>query len=151
MVDLPLNGRDATQLLALAAGVLPTRGGVNKQSSTLANTFFAVNGARDNTVNFQMDGTDQNDPYTNVANPFPNPDALQEFSVQTNNFDAEFGRNSGAVVNAVTRSGTNIPHGSLFEFLRNGRLNARNFFSAGQRYVEAQSVRRDVRRAGVHS
>jgi outer membrane receptor protein involved in Fe transport len=132
MVDLPLNGRDATQLLALAAGVLPTRGGVNKQSSTLANTFFAVNGARDNTVNFQMDGTDQNDPYTNVANPFPSPDALQEFSVQTNNFDAEFGRNSGAVVNAVTRSGTNVPHGSLFEFLRNGRLNARNFFSAGQ-------------------
>lgn len=132
MVDLPLNGRDATQLLTLVAGVLPTRGGVNKQSSTLANTFFSVNGARDNTVNFQMDGTDQNDPYTNVANPFPNPDALQEFSVQTNNFDAEFGRNSGAVVNAVTRSGTNEPHGSLFEFLRNGRLNARNFFSAGR-------------------
>ncbi|MEX2260509.1 MAG: carboxypeptidase regulatory-like domain-containing protein [Bryobacteraceae bacterium] len=132
MVDLPLNGRDATQLLTLVAGVLPTRGGVNKQSSTLANTFFSVNGARDNTVNFQMDGTDQNDPYTNVANPFPNPDALQEFSVQTNNFDAEFGRNSGAVVNAVTKSGTNELHGSAFEFLRNGNLNARNFFSSGQ-------------------
>ena len=132
MVDLPLNGRDATRLLTLVAGVLPVTGGVNKQSSTLSNTFFSVNGARDNTVNFQMDGTDQNDPYTNVSNPFPNPDALQEFSVQTNNYDAEFGRNSGAVVNAVTRSGTNDPHGSLFYFLRNGSLNARNFFSASQ-------------------
>src|SRR5206468_8924919 len=69
------------------------------------------------------------DHYTNVNNPFPNPDALEEFSVQTNNYSAEYGRASGAIVNVVTKSGTNAFHGDVFEFLRNGNLNARNFFA----------------------
>jgi hypothetical protein len=76
-----------------------------------------------------LDGATHNDTYTNVALAFPNPDALQEFSVQTNNFSAESGRAAGAVVTAVTKSGTNSLHGSLFEFHRNGAVNARNFFA----------------------
>ncbi|MPY87294.1 MAG: hypothetical protein GEU99_05180 [Luteitalea sp.] len=129
--ELPLNGRDPLALAALVAGAVSTGGGANKQSSTLANTFYSVNGGRDNTVNFRMDGLDQNDPYTNAASPLPNPDALQEFSLQTSNFDAEYGRSSGAVMNVVAKSGTNELHGSAFEFFRSGQLNARNFFSSG--------------------
>jgi hypothetical protein len=81
-------------------------------------------------VNYNMDGGSNQDPYTNVNNPFPNPDAVEEFSVQTNSFSAEYGRGSGAIVNVVTKSGTNEFHGSAFDFLRNGDLNSRNFFAA---------------------
>ena len=63
-------------------------------------------------INYSLDGAGHNDTYTNVSLAMPNPDALQEFSVQTNNFSAEFGRSAGAVVSAVTKSGTNPPHGS---------------------------------------
>jgi hypothetical protein len=85
--------------------------------------------ARGDGVNYQLDGGSNLDYYTNVNNPFPNPDALQEFSVQTNNYSAEYGRTYGAVVNIVTKSGSNQFHGSAFEYLRNGTLNARNFFA----------------------
>jgi outer membrane receptor protein involved in Fe transport len=119
--DLPLYGRDVRQLLALTQGVIavgPTFNS-NVQSSTLPGTpDFTVNGGRENTVNYLLDGVDNNDPYTNVPNPYPDPDALSQFSVQTSNFDAEYGRNSGGIVNAITKSGTNSLHGSLFEFLR---------------------------------
>ncbi len=128
--DLPLNGRNPLQLVALSAGVFETGGGSNAQGSTVpGESYFSVNGQRTNTVNFELDGNDHNDPYTNVADPMPNPDALAEFSVQTSNYDAEYGRNSGAIVNATTKSGTNSLHGSAFEFIRNGDVNARNFFS----------------------
>jgi hypothetical protein len=130
IVDLPLNGRNPLELVALSAGTFETGGGSNNQSSTLpGESFFSVNGQRTNTVNFELNGNDSNDPYTNVAAPVPEPDALAEFSVQTSNFDAEYGRNSGAIVNAITKSGTNQFHGSAFEFLRNGAADARNFFS----------------------
>ena len=71
-----------------------------------------------------------NDPFTNSAMPFPFPEALQEFKVETSALPAQYGYHSGASVNAVTKSGTNQFHGDLFEFLRNGGLNARNFFAA---------------------
>ena len=90
------------------------------------------NGSRSDGINYHLDGGSNIDHYTNVNNPFPNPDALQEFSVQTNNYSAEYGRASGAIVNVVTRSGTNTFHGSGFEFLRNGAMNARNFFAPTQ-------------------
>jgi TonB-dependent Receptor Plug Domain len=67
----------------------------------------SVNGGRSNTTNYILDGAQNNDIYSNAPSPLPNPDALQEFSVQTNNFGAEFGRQSGGIVNAVTRSGSN--------------------------------------------
>ena len=67
-------------------------------------------------VNYNLDGGSNEDTYTNVNNPFPNPDAFEEFSVQTNSYSAEYGRGSGAVVNVVTKSGTNEFHGSAFDF-----------------------------------
>jgi hypothetical protein len=90
---------------------------------------ISSNGARGNMVNYSLDGAYHNDGYTNVSLPIPDPDALQEFSVQTNGFSAKYGRNAGGIVNAVTRSGTNAPHGTLFEFHRNAALNALSFFS----------------------
>lgn len=133
IVDLPLNGRNPLELVALSAGTFETGGGSNDQSSTLpGESFFSVNGGRTNSVNFLLNGNDSNDPYTNVAAPVPEPDALAEFSVQTSNFSAAYGRSSGAIVNAITKSGTNQFHGSAFEFLRNGDADARNFFSTTQ-------------------
>ena len=84
-----------------------------------------------NTTNYILDGGSNNDHYSNAPNPMPNPDALQEFSVQTNSFSAEYGRNVGAIVNAVTRSGTNQFHGLGFGYLRHHELNATNFFTPG--------------------
>ncbi len=132
--ELPLNGRDPTQLVLLLPGVYGTtrdNSGLRQAGSGrgIVQAGVASNGARGNMVNYSLDGATHNDTYTNIALAFPNPDALQEFSVQTNNFSAESGRSAGAVVNAVTRSGTNSLHGSLFEFHRNSALNARNFFA----------------------
>ena len=136
IVELPLNGRNAAALVTLAPGTTDlntnnARGsGDTQQGVTYPGAqSISSNGARADGVNYQLDGGSNIDHYTNVNNPFPNPDALEEFSVQTNNYSAEAGRASGAVVNVVTRSGTNQFHGSMFEFLRNGALNARNFFA----------------------
>ena len=132
--NLPLNGRNPTQLMQLVAGVQPDNQNANVTSDTTypGVTPVAVNGGRANTTNYILDGAENNDHYSNAPNPMPNPDALQEFSVQTNTFSAEFGRNVGGIVNAVTRSGTNQIHGSVFEYLRNTDLNASNFFTPGQ-------------------
>jgi outer membrane receptor protein involved in Fe transport len=131
--NLPLNGRNPTQLMTLVAGVLsdPTT------SLTSGATYPGVqpvssSGARANTTNYVLDGGSNNDHYSNAPNPMPNPDALQEFSVQTNSFSAEYGRNAGAIVNAVTRSGTNLFRGVGFGYLRHHDLNATNFFTPGQ-------------------
>src|SRR3989442_13962589 len=75
-------------------------------------------------ISYQLDGGNYVDEYTNVNQPFPMPDALQEFSVQTSNYSAEYGQNAGAVVNIITKSGTNKLHGSAFEFVRTPALNA---------------------------
>jgi hypothetical protein len=79
-----------------------------------------------------MDGVDYNDSYINTNLPFPNPDAIQEFSVADSNLSAEYGNSVGGVVNVVTKSGTNQIHGDVFEFFRNGDMNARNFFAPTQ-------------------
>ncbi len=127
--QLPLNGRNATQLMRLVAGVVvDQRADVTSGTTYPGTTPVSVNGGRANATNYVLDGAQNNDPYSNAPNPFPNPDALQEFSVQTNNFSAEFGRQSGGLVNAVTKSGTNQFHGSAFEFVRNQAFNATGFF-----------------------
>jgi hypothetical protein len=131
--DLPLNGRNPTQLVLLSGGASNgsfTGSSLNgsKNYSTQSVTFSVAGGQLD-AVNYVMDGGDNNDAFSNVNLPFPFPDALQEFSVQTNALPARYGMHSGAVVNLVTRSGTNGLHGDVFEFLRNGALNARNFFA----------------------
>ncbi len=128
--NLPLNGRNPTQLMRLVNGVVADpRADVTSGTTYPGTTPVSVNGGRANATNYVLDGAQNNDPYSNAPSPFPNPDALQEFSVQTNNFSAEFGRQSGGLVNAVTKSGTNVLHGSAFEFVRNQSLNARNFFA----------------------
>src|SRR5260221_8093283 len=128
--ELPLNGRDPTQLMRLIVGVTPDpNAGVTSGTTYPGVTPVSVNGGRSNTTNYILDGAQNNDLYSNAPSPLPNPDALQEFSVQTNNFSAEYGRQSGGIVNAITRSGTNQDHGSAFEFVRNNELNAANYFS----------------------
>jgi len=128
--DLPLNGRNPTQLMRLVAGVGVYAGsGVTSGTTYPGVTPVSVNGSRGNATNYILDGGNNNDHYSNAPNPMPNPDALAEFSVQTNNFSAEFGRNAGGVVNAVTKSGTNELHGSAFWYIRHHSLNAANFFA----------------------
>jgi hypothetical protein len=131
MVDLPLNGRSPLQLLLLAPGVLPSPAtGLGTSFQPQGQQFVASSGSKANAVNYILDGGDNMDTYRDVANSFPNPDILQEFSVQTNNYSAEYGGRAGGVVNAVTKSGTNSFHGTAFEFVRNADFNARNFFAA---------------------
>ncbi|MBV8830650.1 MAG: carboxypeptidase regulatory-like domain-containing protein, partial [Acidobacteriaceae bacterium] len=133
VVDLPLNGRNAASLLLVVAGAMPAPANDVDQGNT--KTFPTVvtvstNGARQNQVSFRLDGANNNDIYTNSNQPFPFPDALQEFSVQTSDYGAQYGGNAGGVVNIVTKSGTNDLHGDLFEFNRNYIFNARNFFAS---------------------
>ncbi len=128
--ELPLNGRNPLQLAQLVVGVVASPNSNASSAATYPGVgSISINGGRANTANYILDGAQHNDHYTNAPNPLPDPDALQEFSVQTNNFSAEFGRQSGGVVNAVTRSGTNELHGSLCEFVRNKAFNAANYFA----------------------
>ena len=127
VVDLPLNARDTYQLLQLQPGV---------QSQVGSDLFYgsdqtgsvSVNGGRGRSNNFMVNGGDANDQFANLPEIQPSPDTIQEFRVLTNNFDAEFGRNSGSVIDVVTKSGTNQFHGDVYEFLRNKVLNSRGFF-----------------------
>lgn len=130
IVDLPLNGRQPTQLIVLSgAAVNAPGGGMTGSKNYASSTTISVAGGQANGVNYLLDGGDHNDNATNVNLPIPFPDALQEFSVQTSSLPARYGLHPGAVVNAVTKSGTNQIHGDLFEFLRNGDVNARNTFA----------------------
>jgi hypothetical protein len=109
IVELPLNGRNPLQLTRLVAG----SGGVAAKDQG-QNETVSINGARSNSNNYQLDGGDNHDPYFNAPAVFPNPDALDEFSIQTNSYGADRGRNAGAFMTAVTKSGTNQFHGTLF-------------------------------------
>lgn len=131
--ELPLNGRNAATLTLLVPGAVTAPSGGADQGTT--KTFpgavtISANGARQNMVSYSLDGGNYVDEYTNVNQPFPMPDALQEFSVQTSNYSAEYGQNAGAVVNVITRSGTNRFHGDVFEFVRNEVFNARQWQAA---------------------
>ena len=129
MTELPLNGRNPTQLILLtgASTTAPAGdlvGSKNMLGSNGSGT-FSVAGSQANGLIYLLDGGDNNDSMTNVNLPFPFPDAIQEFSVQTSALPAQYGFHPGGVVNIVTRSGSNRLHGDLFDFLRNGDLNAR--------------------------
>jgi hypothetical protein len=97
---------------------------------------ISSNGSRQGGVSYRLDGGNNQDFYTNINQPFPFPDAVQEFSIQTSNYSAAFGNNAGAVVNVVTRSGTNEYHGTAFGFVRNRSLNARNFFDREKSFLK---------------
>ena len=125
--QLPLAERDTYQFLSLQPGVQSTTGGDLFYGSDRAGV-VSVNGGRGRSNNFSVNGGDANDQFANLPAVQPSPDSIQEFRVLTNTFDAEYGRNSGAVVNVVTKSGTNQFHGNVYEFFRNRSLNARGFF-----------------------
>jgi hypothetical protein len=134
VVELPLNGRNAADLTKLVPGTVDSN---NSAGTTQGDTKqvpgaeqISVNGARPDQISYNLDGGGNQDLMSNTNNPFPFPDALQEFSVQTNSFDTQYGTNAGAVVNVVTKSGTNQWHGDAFEFVRNREFNARNYFAA---------------------
>jgi carboxypeptidase family protein len=124
--QLPLNQRDVYQLLQLQPGVQSQLGNDLFYGSDKAGV-VTVNGGRGRSNNYSVNGGDGNDLFVNGPAVEPSPDSIEEFRVITNNFDAEYGRNSGAVVNVVTKSGTNDLHGSFYEFFRNDVLNARAF------------------------
>ncbi len=129
--DAPLNGRNPISLILLVPGVVrDPRANVTSGNTYPGATGISINGNRSNTTNYILDGATNNDNYVNAPAPLPDPDALQEFSVLTNSFSAEFGRLPGGVVNAVTKSGTNQVHGSAFEYVRNNYFNAANHFAA---------------------
>ena len=122
IVDLPLVERDAFQLGLLQAGVFPP----DEDDGSL--NPFSVSGQRSESLSFLVNGADNNDFLGNNAVVNPNPDALGEFKILTNNYEAEYGRTAGGIVNQVIKSGTNAFHGDVFEFFRNDALNARNYF-----------------------
>jgi len=126
---LPLNSRDTYQFLQLQPGVMSTVGSSNSiiYGSDSAGA-VSVNGGRGRSNNFSVNGGDANDLFVNLPTVQPTPDSIQEFRVLTNTFDAEYGRNSGSVVNVVTKSGTNQFHGNMYEFFRNKVLNAQGYF-----------------------
>ena len=134
---IPLVTRNAADLTLLVPGTTSANGhgvqqGDTKQIAVGTRSVaesIAVNGARPDQISYNLDGANNEDLMSNTNNPFPFPDALQEFSVQTNSFDARYGTNAGAVVNVVTKSGTNVWHGDGFEFVRNKIFNAHNFFA----------------------
>jgi len=140
VADLPINGRDFTKFLVLVPGATGDPSGATDSPGSFG--LFSANGNRGRANNYLLDGTDMNDGYRNLpaineAGVFGTPatilplEAISEAAILSN-FEAEYGRNSGAVVNIVTKSGTNSVHGSLFEFFRNNALDARNFFNPKQ-------------------
>jgi len=129
IVDLPLNGRYFTRLAVLTAGTAPTVHGARDENSG----GFTSNGVRPFQNNYLLDGVDNNSLSEDLVSQQsfvigPAPDAIAEFKVQTNSMSAEFGRSGGAVLNVTIKSGTNQLHGTLYEFLRNSALDAKNFF-----------------------
>ena len=131
VVELPLNGRNVTELIFLA-GMSTQVTGYSAGMNSVRNyptVLIAVAGGTGSGNAFLVDGTIYNDVFTSQNLPLPFPDALQEFKVETSALPAQYGYHSAAVVNAVTKSGTNQLHGDLFEFVRNGDFNARDFFA----------------------
>lgn len=132
LLSLPLNGRSFIDLLGLQAGVVPVTSGSMQQDRSVSGDLSAgnvsVNGQRETANAFLVNGSDVSEGRNMGAGLIPNLDSIEEFRLITNSFDAEYGRFSGSVMNAITKSGTNGIHGTAFDFLRNDKLDARNFF-----------------------
>lgn len=139
VVGLPLNGRNPASLVFLAGGTTNPVQNIpesNTGNAVLQNSLVypsetapTLHGIRGGGVYFSLDGANNMDSYQVTGGPFPNPDAVEEFSVVSGNYGAQYVSAPGGAVNIVTKSGTNQIHGDLFEFVRNGYFNARNFFS----------------------
>jgi hypothetical protein len=133
ITEMPLNGRQATQLILVSGGAItaPT-GDLIGSKNYASSTVIAVAGSQGNYNNYVLDGGTNVDVFTNVNLPYPFPDALREFSVESNSLPARNGLHPGSLVNGVTNSGTNQWHGTVFEFLRNNIINANNFFATSK-------------------
>jgi hypothetical protein len=138
VLELPLNGRQATDLIFLGGMATPAAGtpssqpggsGINAGTKNYPTQAISVAGGITNGLTYTLDGATHNDPYNNLNLPLPFPDALQEFKVETSALPAQYGQHSSAAINGITRSGSNAFHGDAFEFLRNGDVNARNAFA----------------------
>jgi len=130
VVDLPLNGRNLSQLIQLSGAAVPsTGGGLTNNLGYPSVTAVSVAGGQANATNFFLDGGTHLDSRTNVGLPLPFPDAVQEFKVETSTLPANYGAHAGGAVNAITKSGTNSVHGDAFWFVRNYVFNARNYFA----------------------
>src|SRR6266436_6520035 len=127
--DLPLNRRDFLQLALLAPGVTPAV--QNSELSQRGGFAMHASGGREEFNSYLIDGVDNNDHYENTFALQPSVDSIQEFKLVTSAYSAEYGRNAGGQVNLITRGGGNALHGSLYEYLRNRSLDARNFFDSG--------------------
>jgi hypothetical protein len=133
VVEMPLNGRQMTALITLSGGSSPAPGGDFTGSKYSYQTIsVSVAGGMGNTTEWKLDGGNNNDYMSNANLPFPFPDAVQEFSVESVDLGARGGEHSGGLVNVVTKSGTNQYHGDAFEFIRNNYLDATNFFAASK-------------------
>jgi len=137
VVDLPLNGRNITQLVALSGAATNMLGAGSGQSLVSNKNYptvaaYSIAGAQPGQTLFVLDGSPNMDPVSNVGLPMPFPDALQEFKVQTSSLPANYGAQPGGVVNVVTKSGTNSIHGDAFEFVRNAVFDARNYFATSR-------------------
>ncbi len=135
--DLPLNGRNFVQLATLGPGVVGvgfgSRGTImsgSRPDDLRPGSELFANGNRENSNNFLMDGADNNERLTLSITLRPSVEAVREFKIQTSMFEADQGRNSGATVNVITKSGSNEWHGSAYEFLRNDKFDARNYFAS---------------------
>ncbi len=128
--ELPLNSRDTYQFLQLQPGVQAQLGNGNGSLfyGSQDTGSVSVNGGRTRANNFSVNGGDANDQFVNLPTVQPTPDSVEEFRVITNTFDAEYGRNSGSVVNVITKSGGNSFHGDIYEYFRNTVLDAKNYF-----------------------
>jgi len=127
VLELPLNGRQVSDLILLSGASVD--GGAQPTNRNYPTASISISGGLNNGVTYLLDGGTYNDPFNNLSLPMPFPDALQEFKVETSAVSAQYGQHSAGAVSAVTKSGTNEFHGDLFEFVRNGSLNARNAFA----------------------
>ena len=134
--DLPLNGRNFAQLAILGPGVTGvgyaasgTIGSGTRPDDMRPGTELFSNGNREQSNNFMLDGVDNNFRRNGLITLRPSVEAVREFKIQTNLFQAEQGRNPGATINVITKSGSNLFHGSAYEFFRNSQLDAKNFFA----------------------
>jgi hypothetical protein len=127
VVGLPLDGRNFYELSLLLPGVVPAPQG--SASTVRGNFAVSINGAREDQNNYLLDGAYNGDPQLNTVGVTPPVDAVREFEVLTSSYDATFGRNGGGQVSAITRSGSNQFHGTVYEFFRNSALDSRNYFA----------------------
>jgi hypothetical protein len=138
VVELPLNGRQVTQLITLAGasntvqagfGQTPTVGNLESSKNYPNEALVSIGGGMLNGTTYLLDGGSHNDPFNNLNMPLPFPDAVQEFKVETSALPAEYGQHSAGAINVVSKSGTNQFHGDAFEFVRNAYFNANDYFA----------------------